>query len=294
MPTDVPVGRRPYKERDGMRPLEARQADSYVIDGGRPGAARLAVLARVRASASEDFVLRAGLQPGHRCLDLGCGSGELTCRLAELAAPGEVVGVDFDPVVIGVAAARAGHAQCAHPPRFVVGDITALTDDLGEFDLISARYLLGHLRDPLAALRTMWSLCRPGGVVAVEDSDARAMSSEPHCPALDRCVELNEALAQARGVASGLGPGLVDLLPRAGFEGVEESVDQPVFHDGDGKRITELTLERKRAALLAEGLVDERELDAILAELREFSADPRTLMRAPRLHQVLGRRPADG
>jgi SAM-dependent methyltransferase len=275
-----------------MRPLEARQADSYVIDGGRAGAARLAMLARVRASASEDFVLRAGLAPGHRCLDLGCGSGELTCRLAELAAPGEVVGMDFDPVVVSVAVERAGHARRTHAPRFVVGDIEALPDDLGEFDLVSARYVLGHLRDPLAALRTMWSLCRPGGVVAVEDSDASAMSSEPHCPALDRCVELNEALAQARGVAYGLGPRLVDLLPQAGFEGVEESVDQPVFGDGDGKRITELTLDRKRAALVAEGLVDDCELDAILAELRQFSADPRTVMRAPRLHQVLGRRPA--
>src|ERR671931_2709858 len=102
MPTDVPRGRRPYKGRDGMRPLEARQADSYVIDGGRAGAARLAMLARVRASASEDFVVRAGLQPGHRCLDLGCGSGELTCRLAGPPPPGGGGGGDFDPGGISV------------------------------------------------------------------------------------------------------------------------------------------------------------------------------------------------
>jgi SAM-dependent methyltransferase len=274
-----------------MRSLDAPQAGTYVIDGGRQGAARLAVLARVRASASENFLVRAGLLAGHRCLDLGCGSGELTYRLAELAAPGEVVGVDFDPVVIAIAAERAMLAPTPNVPRFVVGDVEALPDGLGEFDLISARYVLSHLRDPLAALRAMWSLCRPGGVVAVEDSDASAMSAEPHCPALDRCVELTQALAQARGVAGALGPRLVDLLPQAGFVGVEESVDQPVFGDGDGKRITELTFERKRAALIAEGLVDDREFEAILAELRRFSSDPRTLIRQPRLHQVLGRRP---
>jgi SAM-dependent methyltransferase len=277
-----------------MRPLEALhlQADSYVIEGGRAGAARLAVLARVRASASEDFVLRAGLQPGHRCLDLGCGSGELTCRLAELAAPGEVVGVDFDPAVIAVATERASHVPWTRVPRFVVGDAEALPDGLGQFDFVSARYLLSHLRDPLGALRAMWSLCRPGGVIAIEDTDASAMSSEPRCPALDRCVALNRALAQARGVASGVGPRLVDLLGQGGFEGVEESVDQPVFGDGEGKRLTELTFEQKRSALIAEGLVAAREFDAILVELRRFSADPRTLIRAPRLHQVLGRRPA--
>src|SRR5215468_8720927 len=112
-----------------MRP--PTDTSSYVIDGGRPGAARLAVLARVRASASEDFVRRAGLRSGDRCLDLGCGSGELTMRLAEIVA---------------VARERAA-AAAPLAPRFVVADVEALPDDLGSFDLISARYVLGHLRD---------------------------------------------------------------------------------------------------------------------------------------------------
>ncbi len=272
-----------------MEPLADPQPRSYVIDGGRAGAARLAVLARVRASASEDFMLRAGLRPGHRCLDLGCGSGELTCRIAELAAPGEVIGVDFDPVVIEVANERARAGAAA--PRFVVADVEALPGGLGEFDLISARFVLSHLHDPLGALRAIWSLCRPGGVIAVEDSDADAISAEPHSPALARCLELNRALAQARGLPYRLGPRLAGLLVEAGFEGIEESIDQPIARDGETKRMTDLTFECKRAAFIGEGLVDDAEFDALLAELRRLSADPRTLVRQPRLHQVLGRRP---
>lgn len=274
-----------------MRPPTDSDTTSYVIDGGRPGAARLAVLARVRASASEDFMLRAGLRAGHRCLDLGCGSGELTTRLAEIAAPGEVVGIDFDPGIVAVATERAAQASTTHVPRFMVANVEALPEGLGGFDLVSARYVLSHLRDPLGVLRSMWSLCRPGGVVAVEDTDVDAMSSEPHCPALDRCIELNRALTQARGLTSRVGPQLVGLLEQAGFARIEETVDQEVAHDGDGKRLTELTFERKRTALVAEGLATDAEIDALLAELREFGADPRTLMRSPRLHQVLGRRP---
>jgi ubiquinone/menaquinone biosynthesis C-methylase UbiE len=274
-----------------MERLAAADTSSYVIDGGRPGAARLAVLARVRASASEDFLLRAGLRPGDRCLDLGCGSGELTCRIAELAAPGEVIGIDFDLEVLAVAQERASHAAAAYVPRFMVADVAALPDGLDEFDLISARYVLSHLRDPLGALRAMWALCRPGGVVAIEDTDVDAMSAEPHCPALERCIELNRALTRARGLPQRLGPQLVGLLEQAGFEGIEESIDQEVARDGEGKRLTELTVERKRAALIESGLADDAELDALLAELRRFSSDPRTLVRSPRLHQVLARRP---
>jgi ubiquinone/menaquinone biosynthesis C-methylase UbiE len=274
-----------------MERLAAADTSSYVIDGGRPGAARLAVLARVRASASEDFLLRAGLRPGDRCLDLGCGSGELTCRIAELAAPGEVIGIDFDLEVLAVAQERASHAAAAYVPRFMVADVAARPDGLDEFDLISARYVLSHLRDPLGALRAMWALCRPGGVVAIEDTDVDAMSAEPHCPALERCIELNRALTRARGLPQRLGPQLVGLLEQAGFEGIEESIDQEVARDGEGKRLTELTVERKRAALIESGLADDAELDALLAELRRFSSDPRTLVRSPRLHQVLARRP---
>jgi hypothetical protein len=117
------------------------------------------------------------------------------------------------------------------------------------------------------------------------------MSSEPRCAALDRCIELNRALTRARGLPQRLGPRLAGLLGRAGFEGIAESIDQDVARDGEGKRLTEMTLERKRAALVAEGLTDDAEIDALLVELRRFSADPRTLVRSPRLHQVLGRRP---
>jgi SAM-dependent methyltransferase len=288
MPTDVLGAARAYNRDPAMRP--PTDTSSYVIDGGRSGAARLAVLARVRASASEDFVRRAGLRPGDRCLDLGCGSGELTMRLAELAAPGEVVGIDFDPEVVAVARERAAAAE-GPAPRFVVADVEALPSGLGAFDLISARYVLGHLRDPFAALRSMWALCRPGGVVAVEDTDAAAMSSEPHSAALERCIALHRELALARGLVPGVGAQLAGLVERAGFAGVEDHVEQEIRGDRDAKRLTELTLERTRAALTAEGLVTDAEIDALLVELRAFSADPHSIVRSPRLHQVIGRRP---
>jgi ubiquinone/menaquinone biosynthesis C-methylase UbiE len=248
------------------------------------------VLARVRASASEDFVRRAGLRPGDRCLDLGCGSGELTMRLAELATPGEVVGIDFDPEVVAVARERAAAVE-GSAPRFVVADVEALPAGLGVFDLISARYVLGHLRDPLEALRSMWALCRPGGVIAVEDTDVAAMSSQPRSPALERCIQLNRELALARGLVPGVGAQLAGLVEQAGFADVEEHVEQEIRGDRDAKRLTELTLARTRAALTAEGLATDAEVDALLAELRAFSADPQSIIRSPRLHQVIGRRP---
>ncbi len=66
--------------------------------------------------AYDDAVLDGvPLGPGTEVLDLGCGSGDLTARLAATVAPGRVVGVDVSPSQVAWAAAH-------HPgPRFVTG-----------------------------------------------------------------------------------------------------------------------------------------------------------------------------
>lgn len=57
---------------------------NYIISGGKPGADRLTILANATWPTSKSFLLRAGLTSGMRCLDVGCGNGEISLRLAAL------------------------------------------------------------------------------------------------------------------------------------------------------------------------------------------------------------------
>ena len=152
----------------------------YVLRGADEGARRLGLLARVMWPTSRPLLRRAGLRRGLRCLDVGCGSGEVTRRLARAVGPeGAVVGVDMDAAILEHArreAARLGLSVCFRP-----GSATALDGDPG-YDLVYARFLLTHLREPEAALRQMARAARPGGVVVVEDIDFSASSATP--PAL--------------------------------------------------------------------------------------------------------------
>jgi ubiquinone/menaquinone biosynthesis C-methylase UbiE len=78
--------------------------ERYVIRGGRDGYARLQVLARARRADTVELLRRAGLRPGMRCLDLGCGGGDVSFELASLAgAAGSVVGIDMDEVKLALA-----------------------------------------------------------------------------------------------------------------------------------------------------------------------------------------------
>ena len=60
--------------------------------------ARLELMGKVDAPATRMIFAEAGIRPGMRVLDLGCGAGDATFVAAELAGPdGSVVGVDHSP-----------------------------------------------------------------------------------------------------------------------------------------------------------------------------------------------------
>ena len=59
----------------------------YVIRGGLKGHERLKVLSRVMHATSSALFDRARIVPGARCLDIGCGSGDITRELARRAGP---------------------------------------------------------------------------------------------------------------------------------------------------------------------------------------------------------------
>ena len=71
--------------------------EPYVIRGGKEGYERLLLLARERWPTTAALFERAGVSPGMRCIDLGCGSGSVTLEIARLIAPGGyVTGVDME------------------------------------------------------------------------------------------------------------------------------------------------------------------------------------------------------
>ena len=79
------------------RGLRFQAMERYVLRVGREGYERVGVLAAVRRASTLKFFELAGLRPGMRCADVGCGNGDATFELAKLVGPaGSVVGFDMD------------------------------------------------------------------------------------------------------------------------------------------------------------------------------------------------------
>ena len=95
---------------------------TYVIRGGLEGRERLRVLARVMWPTTEALFTRIGIDPGARCLDAGCGGGDVSCSLARLVPDGRVLGTDLDDAKVEMARAEAAAAGLDNV-EFRVGDV---------------------------------------------------------------------------------------------------------------------------------------------------------------------------
>ncbi|MBA8950980.1 methyltransferase domain-containing protein [Actinomadura namibiensis] len=178
---------------------------------------------RWRTAENSAAHLLPHLRPGLSVLDVGCGPGTITTGLAERVAPGgRVVGVDPAASVVAEAAREAAGRGLAGV-TFATGDVHALDFPDDAFDVVHAHQVLQHLPDPVAALREMRRVCKPGGVVAARDADFGGMIWYPDPPGMDRWRPVYQAVARGNGGEPDAGRRLPSWARRAGFTDVTAS-----------------------------------------------------------------------
>ncbi len=183
------------------------------------------------AQNSASFLL-PHLRAGDTLLDVGCGPGTITVDLASIVEPGHVTGIDRSAEVIEKARADVGSNGPGNV-TFAVGDVYALGFEDDCFDVVYAHQVLQHLTDPVAALREMRRVLRPGGLLAVRDADYSAFTWFPLDSRLDRWMELYHQITSRNGADADAGRHLAAWVASAGFSLVETSAATWTFEEPD-------------------------------------------------------------
>ncbi|GAT65927.1 class I SAM-dependent methyltransferase [Planomonospora sp. ID91781] len=171
---------------------------------------------RWRTAENSAAYLLPHLSPGMSLLDVGCGPGTITADLAERVAPGAVTAAEVTAEALGLARAEAERRGTAGI-GFAVADVHALDFPDDSFDVVHAHQVLQHVGDPVQALKEMRRVCRPGGIVAVRDSDYAAFTWFPELPELDEWLDLYQQVARANGGEPDAGRRLLSWARAAGF-----------------------------------------------------------------------------
>ena len=173
----------------------------------------------------EDMLGSVGLRPGWRVLDAACGSGSYLPLIARAVGPtGQITALDLAPENIAVVAARLGGWALPCPVATQVGSLLALPFPDDHFDAVWCANVTQYLTDDelATALRECRRVVRPGGLVAVKETDATTWNFAPGDPGVlwRLLVAARERDAQIRGMLRT--PGLRGWLERAGLEAVRQ------------------------------------------------------------------------
>jgi len=167
-------------------------------------------------------------------LDVGCGPGTITAGLAARVPSGHVIGIDRTAGVLDEARAFAAEKEVTNV-TFGVGDAYQLGFDDDTFDVVHAHQVLQHLADPVAALREMRRVCKPGGIVAARDSDYGGMFWAPGDPEMTEWLALYRQVARAIGGEPDAGRHMLAWARTAGFSHIESSGNAWCYTGDDGR-----------------------------------------------------------
>ncbi len=257
----------------------------YVLATGAGASHRLKVLHEVYGPGTRGLLERAGVRRGLRVADFGCGTGMVSRLLSEMVGPGgEVVGLDFSAEQIEQARQQSSEPRFANT-RFLQGDATDSGLAHATFDVVYCRFLLLHLARPVAALREMTALLKPGGVLVCEDGDLTVAGSVPRT-ALNMFADLSAQLAPVRGVDYAISRRLYHLFLDQGFSTPNVFIHQPAIASGEGKSLLHLSVEEAGPALIEAGILSETALASAVAQMRRAHDDPSVLALMPPMTQV--------
>jgi SAM-dependent methyltransferase len=228
----------------------------------------------------------AGLaaRPGERALDVGAGTGSETQVLAAAVGPdGEAVGVEPNAGLRAVAGQRAD--QAGSTARFVDGDALALPLGDASVDVVWCERVFQHLAEPGRAAAEIARVLRPGGRVALLDTDWATTILHPGDPAVVAGLTSCALAAAANPYA---GRGLLGDLTGVGLV-VDDIGSQALVQDH--RRVTWPLVRMMGEAALRRELITPEQRDALYADLAA-AAEQGALHMSVTMFGVLAHRPA--
>ncbi len=263
-------------------------SDSYIIYGGKKGSDRLKVLTESTWENTKENLIKAGLKSGMKILDVGCGNGAITEKLAEiLGNDTQITAADFDKEKIEIAKNTVG--QKYKNINFIVSNISKTSEiNKKKYDFINARFVLSHLINPKDVLQKLKKKLNPNGIIYVEDVDFDGYFCYPKCNAFEKYKEYYKKIGAKLGADPLIGPKLLRMFLNLNFKNVNVLSSNQAFNYGGGKLIAPLTFEAIAGTIIDLKFETKESMENLIQQLYNFQEQKDTIISLPRFFHVWG------
>lgn len=197
-------------------PATMTEEHTYLLGHSSPELERLQRQAQFYEPLTAQALYLAGIQPGMRVLDIGCGAGDVSLLLARMIGPtGEIIAVDTSAEALAVAERRLASAGIENV-HLIEDDIATIQLD-APVDAVVGRLILMHVQDPVGVLRNLSRALGPSGLLLMQEMDIGEGKSEPPVPLVEELLELCRQAFVRGGVDARPGLRLHDQFVAAGL-----------------------------------------------------------------------------
>ena len=210
--------------------LNASNSDAtYTLGRTSHETTRLIEQSRIYGESTHRLCKRAGISKGMRVLEIGSGAGDVALTLAELVGPaGKVVGVDLNAEILDTARQRATEAGM-HNIEFIAADARNLNFS-DTFDAIIGRFVLMYMANPSAAVATLLTHLRPGGIAAFQEPEYTLYPAflHPDTPLMNQLIRWILQVFEHSGAHLNMGIGLYQAFVNAGLPAPTMHLEAPI------------------------------------------------------------------
>lgn len=264
------------------------QNNSYVLGVGEQGKERLDLLNDLIKEFSQSLLFKAGLKRGQDVLEVGCGTGNMTCWLAEQVNPGRVFAIDNSAQQIELAKQQAAMKKITNI-TFIQTSVFELKD-VPPVDLIYVRFLLMHVSQPYHVLEILLRFLKPFGFLVCEESTNSITCCYPFSTAFRQYRQLLMQLGEKKGLDYDIGEKLYSYFYKLKLKNIFVKFSQPIFQTRREKKIIPLLFAEVKDNYLKEKLASQEEINELTEELDKFIEDDSFLVSFPRMTQIYGQK----
>lgn len=160
-----------------------KMKEEYEFTVPKGGSKAIDILDYCFNETTQSFLIQSGLAKGLSVLELGCGSGEMACWIADrIGKASKIIAIDSNFEQVKAAQKRAEQKGIDNI-EFICMDVFDIKTLNRQFDLIYNRFILHHLLKPKSLIDSIYTILKQGGIYVAEEGIVNHAFTYPYCDA---------------------------------------------------------------------------------------------------------------